>query len=65
MYIYSVALEVIIITSWEDVALGGGRVLWKEYRSNLQETIKLFGRAITMTSWFGVTYVRYELVAQL
>ena len=50
----------------EDVALGGGlRVLWKEYGCNLQDRFKLFGRVITMTSWFGITCVRYDLVTQL
>ena len=51
--------------SWEDMALGVDRVLWKEYGCNLQDIFRLFGRAITMTRWFGVTWVRYELVAQL
>ncbi len=54
MYIYSFALEIIIITqmriSRKDVALGGDRVLWKEYGCNLQDTFRLFGRTITMTS---------------
>ena len=39
--------------------------LWKEYGCNLQDTFRLFGCAITMTSWFGDTCVRYEQVAQL
>ena len=48
------------------MALGGGdRVLLNEYGYNLQDTFRLFGRAITMASWFGVTCVRYEQVAQL
>ena len=32
----------------------GDRVLWKEDGCNLQDTFRLFGRAITMTSLFGV-----------
>ena len=65
MYIYTLALEVIIITlmrisnllgkKWPWV---GDRVLWKEYGCNLQDTFKLIGRATTMTSLFGVTRVR-------
>ena len=33
--------------------------LWKEYGCNLQDTFMLFGWA------FGITCVRYELMAQL
>ena len=44
---------------------GGDHVLYKEYGFNLQDTFRLIGWAITTTSWFGITCVRYELVAQL
>ena len=56
MYMYFLTLEVIIIArmcisnppgkSWP----GGDRVLCKEYGCNFQDTIKLIGRAVTMTS---------------
>ena len=41
--------------------------IWKSYEKTqiLKNQFRLFGHAITMTSWFGVTCVRYELVAQL
>ena len=35
------------------------------FRPNNLNVSPLFGRAITMISWFGVTCVRYKLVAQL
>ena len=43
---------------------GGDCVLYKEYGCNLQDTFRLIGRAITMTSYFGVTCVGCELMAQ-
>ena len=39
---------------------GGDRVLWKEYRCNLQDTFTYFGCAITMTSWFGITETKKQ-----
>ena len=58
MYIYSLALEFIIITRMRiSNLLGktwpwgeGDRVLCKEYGCNLQDPFMLSGRAITMTS---------------
>ena len=44
---------------------GGDRVLRKECRCNLQDTFTLSGCAITIASWFNITCVRYELMAQL
>ena len=37
--------------------------LVKEYGCNLQDIFRLFGRTITMTCWFGVICVWYDLVA--
>ena len=56
MYIYILALEVIII-KWMRISNppakcgpGGDHVLCKEYRCNLQDTFRLIDCAITMTS---------------
>ena len=55
MFIYILALEVIIImrmriSKLHDEALGGDHVIWKEYGYNLQDTFRLIGSAITMTT---------------
>ena len=57
MYIYTLALEVTIIMQMRiSNLLGktwpwwGDCVLWKEYGCNLQDTFRLIGYAITMTS---------------
>ena len=54
--------EIALLTQ---VYLLSDRVLWKVYGCNLQDTFWLFGRAITMTSRFAITCLRYEQVAQL
>ena len=66
MYIYILALEVIIIMQKRisnPLGPGGDCVLYKEHGCNLQDTFRLIGRVITMTSWFGITCVWYGLVA--
>ena len=70
MYIYILALEVIITTRICISNPPGKTWTWrwscplKEYRCNLQDTFRLTGSAITMASWFGVTCVRCGLMAQ-
>ena len=44
---------------------GGDRVLCKEYGCNLQDSFRLIGHAISMSSLFGVIFAQYGLVAQL
>ena len=56
MYIYFLALEVIIITQMHISnplgrhGPGNGRVLCKEYGCNLQDTFRFISRTVTMIS---------------
>ena len=51
----------LVMVTAQPVNLNDG-VLCKEYGCNLQNTFRLISHAITMTSWFSIICVQYELM---